>query len=264
MKKHAIRFVQAQLNVRGLNAGPEDGLLGPRTLRALDQVEGMPQDWSKTRKAVAFIQILAKEHGIEAGKTDGYWGPQTDYAFEELLRVLVEGREPEIWRPEDLPEHNPNGWPSQTPQDELFRFYGGVGENQAALVLPYPHRLAWNKAAVVYTFECHEKVRDSLHRVLSRVVEHYGIQEIQRLRLDLWGGCLNVRTMRGGTRYSLHSWGIAVDYDPERNRLQWGRDRAAFAQSEYDPWWRLWEEEGWVSLGRHRNFDWMHIQAARL
>ena len=168
MKKQAIRFVQARLNAGGLNAGPEDGLLGPRTLQALDRVEGVPHDWAKTRKAVAFIQILAKEHGIEAGKTDGYWGPQTDYAF----------------------------------------------------------------------------------------------QEIQRLRLDLWGGCLNVRTMRGGTRYSLHSWGIAVDYDPERNRLKWGRDRAAFAQPEYDPWWRLWEEEGWVSLGRHRNFDWMHIQAA--
>ncbi len=137
MKKHAIRFVQARLNTRGLNAGPEDGILGPRT----------------------------------------------DYAFEELLRMLV---------------------------------------------------------------------------------EHYGIQEIQRLRLDLLGGCLNVRTMRGGRRYSLHSWGIAVDYDPERNRLKWGRDRASFAQPEYDPWWKLWEEEGWVSLGRHRNFDWMHIQAARL
>lgn len=264
MKKHAIRFVQARLNARGLNAGPEDGILGPRTLQALDRFEGMPQDWPRTRKAVAFIQILAKAHGIEAGQTDGYWGPQTDFAFEELLRVLVEGKEPEIWRPEDLPGSNPNGWPSQAPQDELFRFFGGVSENQTALALPYPHRLAWNKTVVVHTFQCHEKVRDSLQRVLSSVVEHYGIQEIQRLRLDLWGGCLNVRTMRGGTRYSLHSWGIAVDYDPERNRLKWGRDRAAFAQPEYDPWWRLWEEEGWVSLGRHRNFDWMHIQAARL
>ena len=84
------------------------------------------------------------------------------------------------------------------------------------------------------------------------------------MRLDLWGGCLNVRKMRGGSRYSMHSWGIAIDYDPGKNRLKWGRDRAAFAKPEYDTWWRLWEEEGWVSLGRTRNFDWMHVQAAKL
>ncbi len=35
MKKKAIRFAQARLNARGPDAGPEDGLLGPRTLEAL-------------------------------------------------------------------------------------------------------------------------------------------------------------------------------------------------------------------------------------
>ncbi len=264
MKKKAIRFVQAQLNERGLDAGPEDGLLGPRTLEALNQVEGIPANWSKTRKAVAFVQLLALEKDIEAGEVDGYWGPQTEFAYGELLRVLVEGRAPEIWRPEDLPDDNPNGWPRQTPQEILFQHYGGVGENQTSIDLPYPHKLAWNKARVVRRFTCHERVSDSLRRVLARVLDAYGLEEIRRLRLDLWGGCLNVRKMRGGTRYSLHSWGIAVDYDPERNRLKWGRDRAHFARPEYDTWWRLWEEEGWVSLGRHRNFDWMHVQAAKL
>jgi len=36
------------------------------------------------------------------------------------------------------------------------------------------------------------------------------------------------------------------------------------ARPEYDFWWRLWEEAGWVSLGRSKNYDWIHIQAARL
>ena len=105
---------------------------------------------------------------------------------------------------------------------------------------------------------------DSLGRVLAVVLDHYGLDEIKRLRLDLWGGCLNVRKMRGGDRYSMHSWGIALDYDPERNRLKWGRDKASFAKPEYDPWWEAWEQEGWVSLGRQRNFDWMHVQAAKI
>ena len=75
MAKKEIKFVQAQLNARGLDAGPEDGILGQRTLDALNRVEGIPAQWSKTRKAVAFIQMLAKENGIETGDVDGYWGP---------------------------------------------------------------------------------------------------------------------------------------------------------------------------------------------
>ena len=82
--------------------------------------------------------------------------------------------------------------------------------------------------------------------------------------LDLWGGCHNIRPIRGGTRRSAHSWGIAIDFDSDRNQLHWGRDKATFAKPEYDYWWKYWEEEGWVSLGRIRNFDWMHLQAARL
>ena len=221
MTKKAIIFVQSQLNANGLNAGPEDGILGPGTLSALNNVEGIPADWSKTRKAVGFIQLLATENNIEAGAIDGFWGPQTEYAFEVLERVLIEDMEPEIWRPEELLVENPNNWPVQTPEEKLIEFYGEVNENQISVDLPYPHRFSWDKSTVVNRFTCHEKVQTSLQKVLSGVLDHYGLEEIKRLRLDLWGGCLNVRKMRGGTRYSMHSWGIALDYDPEKNKLKW-------------------------------------------
>lgn len=264
MTKKEIRFLQTQLNQRGLDAGPEDGILGPKTLSALNQVKDIPQDWSKNRKAVGFIQLLAKEKGIEAGELDGYWGPQTDFAFNSLLEIINENREPVIWRPEELPDENPNEWPSQRQELDIIRFYGEVGKNQTRIELPYKHKLAWKTSTVISSFSCHEKVHDSLLRVLTRVLDSYGLDEIKRLHLDLWGGCLNVRKIRGGTRYSMHSWGIALDYDPSNNRLKWGRDRATLARPEYDSWWRLWEEEGWISLGRTRNFDWMHVQAAKL
>ena len=70
--------------------------------------------------------------------------------------------------------------------------------------------------------------------------------------------------MRGGTKPSTHSWGIALDWYPSRNKLRWGRDRASLAAPDCDDWWRIWEAEGWVSLGRSRNFDWMHVQAAKI
>ncbi|MBN1141788.1 MAG: M15 family peptidase [Deltaproteobacteria bacterium] len=264
MKKAAIRMIQAQLKVQGFDPGAEDGVLGPKTRAAIDRVEKLPEDWSMSRKAVGFIQLLAMDNGIDTGPLDGYWGHQTEYAFQCLERKLEFNEEPPLWRPEDLLDLNPHGWPSQTPQENLFRCYGEVGQNQAQIQLPYPHRLAWDKKTVIHNYSCHEKVHDSLLRILHRVLDHYGPEGIAALRLDLWGGCLNVRAMRGGSQYSMHSWGIAVDYDPDRNGLTMGRDRAAFARPEYDAWWRFWEEEGWVSLGRSRNFDWMHVQAAKL
>ncbi len=57
---------------------------------------------------------------------------------------------------------------------------------------------------------------------------------------------------------------VAVDYFPAENKLFSGWDQAVFAQPQYDKWWEFWEREGWISLGRTQNFDWMHIQAARL
>jgi len=70
--------------------------------------------------------------------------------------------------------------------------------------------------------------------------------------------------MRGGNSWSMHSWGIAIDFDASRNQLRWGREKAVLAKPVYDAWWKAWEDEGWVSLGQERNYDWMHVQAARL
>ena len=174
--------------------------------------------------------MLATENHIETGTIDGYWGPQTEFAFDSLYQLIHEGHEAEPWRPEDIPLLNPNSWPSQSPQSEIIRVFGEPGQNQARISLPFPHKLSWKTTSVINSFSCHEKVHDSLERVLARVFEYYGLDEIQRLRLDLWGGCLNVRKMRGGTQYSMHSWGIALDYDPVRNKLKWGRDKANFAK----------------------------------
>jgi hypothetical protein len=48
--------------------------------------------------------------------------------------------------------------------------------------------------------------------------------------------------------------------NPEQNQLRWGKDRAVFAKPEYDKFWEIVEKHGGVSLGRERNYDWMHFQ----
>jgi hypothetical protein len=103
-----------------------------------------------------------------------------------------------------------------------------------------------------------------LYTILENTLKTYGQKDVEKLRLDMFGGCINVRRMRGGSSWSIHSWGAAYDLDPDNNQLKWGRDRATFAKKEYEDYWKIVESEGWTSLGRSRNFDWMHAQSAYL
>ncbi len=271
MQKDWVKFVQKELEELGYSPGPIDGLMGKKTRMAMANIADIPMAWSDDRKIIAMIQYVAIKQGLDVGRLDGLWGPQTEYGYEELVEMAENGTKSSLWRDTIVGavsgmtssiEHA-NQWPTQE-EKGLIKYYGEIGENQTYLQVPYPHRLAWDLDTEISRYSCHEKVHDSLERTLKRVVEHYGQHQIEELRLDLFGGCLNVRKMRGGSKWSMHSWGIAADYDPSHNKLRWGKDRAQFANTAYDEWWKIWEAEAWVSLGREKNYDWMHIQAAKI
>lgn len=155
-------------------------------------------------------------------------------------------------------------WPTQGQVRTVFGEPGGPACTAGMVELAYPMRVAWDTKTAIRRFRCHTLVEKPLERIFAATLAHYGQAEITRLGLDLFGGCYNFRPMRGGKAWSMHSWGIAVDLDPARNQLRWGRDRAVFARPEYEPFWRIVEGEGAVSLGRARDMDWMHLQFARL
>ncbi len=155
-------------------------------------------------------------------------------------------------------------WPTEK---EVWKFYGEPGNPQctAALVnLPFPMRIAWDKNQIIKQFRCHTKVETAFERIFQKTLEHYGLPTIQKLGLDLFGGCYNLRQKRGGKSWSMHSWGIAIDLDPEKNQLKWNKSKATFAKPDYVPFWKIVEAEGGVSLGRQRDYDWMHFQFAGL
>lgn len=226
------------------------------------------------------IQTKLKQLGFDPGKLDGKSGTQTVRAikaFQLANGLSADGRvgplttaelfddnTPETQEPETAPPQ-PSGpvgkWPKQA---DCMTYYGGVGLFQSKLALPFPMRLAWDKNVIVNKITVHEKVHDSAARVFAKIAARYNEAQRKDMGLDLFGGSLNVRKMRGGNSYSMHSWGIAIDFDPERNQLKWGRDKARLAKPDAEDFWGFWEAEGWVSLGRSRNFDWMHVQAARL
>lgn len=157
-----------------------------------------------------------------------------------------------------------NKWPNQD-YASMVKFYGDVGENQIQIPLPYPVVLAWDHTKQVRKITCHEKVSHCMTKIFDDLLSHYGKDKIHELGIDRFGGMLNVRKMRGSaSAWSIHSWGAACDLDPDRNTLRETSKTARFARPEYLPMWKIIEATGATSLGRTRNFDWMHFQFATL
>jgi hypothetical protein len=128
------------------------------------------------------------------------------------------------------------------------------------LTLPYPMRLAWDTGTTVSRIRCHRLIKDQLSAVFNDLLAHYGLAEIKRLGIDLFGGCFAFRKMRGGNDYSRHSWAIAIDLDPARNSLKATSRTAQFAKPAYKPMIDIFYKHGFVSLGREKNYDWMHFE----
>lgn len=274
MLKRAVMLVQQHLRNRGQYQGAVDGAAGPMTETAVmgfltpRQAE-LPiggLTYPLERRLVLALQLICKDKGIDCEPVDGYWGPVTLNAYESLLHLEQNGQLPDNWRDDEPSDANPNHWPRDTAnQAEMRAFFGKPGNPPIKKVrCPWTLRLAWDTSVTVSHIGCHAKVADSVEQVLARVHAHYGAAELKRLRLDLYGGCFFARKKRGGSSWSTHAWAVALDWDPARNQLKWGRDRASLDHKDYDFWWHSWEAAGWVSLGRSRNYDWMHVQAARL
>lgn len=257
-----------------LLATTADGNIGPKTLAAaraaLAAASVTTLGWSDQRVVYGAAQALLTASGDEPGHIDGYWGHNSQNAYESWASrragnpIVLERSEPS--GPAD-PATTPAGASRFPRQADMQAFYGPAGGPRCTagtVRFPIPHFLAWNLSDQVNTFRCHELIAPAFQVVFDEAVKHYGEAEYRRLRLDLFGGCFNNRNMRGGSAKSTHAYGAAVDLDPERNQLKWGKDRASFARQEYVPFWNIVEGAGLVSLGRLKNFDWMHFQGARL
>ncbi len=146
----------------------------------------------------------------------------------------------------------------------MTSFFGSRGTNQVRFQLPFPMRIAWDPAKSITSHDVNAKVLDSEKRIWTKVLGHYGYEQIKVLRLDMYGGMLNVRKMRGGSAWSIHSWGCARDTDPERNQLKMHRAEATLDDDPYKFYWQCVYEEGAIGLGPERDYDWMHYQYARL
>jgi peptidoglycan hydrolase-like protein with peptidoglycan-binding domain len=254
------RSLQVALKARGFYSGVIDGAFGQVSQAAANaalKAEGVKADqWLLSRRRIAWEQWAMKSARIDVGVIDGLMGPATRFAYERF-----QDHQRDTTPAPEAVAHQRRIWPRQA---DMPSFYGKPGTGHVRLELPYPMRLAWDKAQVIKSINIHGKCAASAGVVFARALDHYGYERLRALGLDLFGGCYANRPMRGGTALSTHAFACALDINPEANQLRWGRDRAAMASGDCRAFVDAFEAEGWVSLGRERNFDFMHFQAARL
>lgn len=147
--------------------------------------------------------------------------------------------------------------------NEVYALYGPPGNTDdfTTIVSPFPFIIAWDTKVTLNKLTCHKKIAQPLANVLRDILAHYGAAKIHSLGIDLYGGLYNKRLMRGSTtRWSRHSWAIAIDLDPARNQLREDRTTARFARPDYKPMIDIFYRYGFVGYGPEKDYDWMHFE----
>lgn len=146
---------------------------------------------------------------------------------------------------------------------QIIAKYGQPGDanNFTVIDLPYPMRIAWDPKVVVRRMQCHKKAAEPFRNVFNILLRDYGLENIQRLDIDMFGGCVNVRLQRGSkTKWSRHAWGIAIDLSPAKNTLKMKWKQSQFSKPEYNQMHSIFEANGFINYGKVRGFDSMHFE----
>lgn len=174
---------------------------------------------------------------------DGVWGPQSAAACRRHLRALMP---------------DPNPWPSDNEVD-LTRFFGKAGDESNLVSFEFPFPMYYEGKRVLRG-RCHHKVKDSLLRVLGEIGMRWAGNRGVLEEAEDYGGIYNFRKMRGGSSISRHSWGIAIDLDPDDNGNHVPWPQQADMPLEI---MEAFAREGWLSAGAFWGRDAMHHQATR-
>ncbi len=273
-----ILNVQAMLANAGYYTGELDGYYGPQMNRAMRVIELTTQKhqypknflrWGTKRRIIACGQAILNALGFEAGEVDGLLGHNTREAFAAYQLKKETGRDVKLkQKPVEEyattpPEHLPR-------QRECEQFYGTPGRNGTvskrlrAIELPFDLRIDWNLRQKTNKITVHEKCAPSLHKALITVHDVYGYERMRKLGLDRYAGAYNPRKMRGGSSWSMHAYGCAIDFYAQPNGLRTRCPNALFCKAEYKDFLDIMERNGWLPAIRLWGRDAMHFQRARL
>ena len=264
ISKYLTKKIQLGLSFLGFDPGPVDGLIGRMTRLALDKARNTYDDLTDDFGDVLFKGleniIMCQEEDNEEDEKD-----EKDYYRD------VDEKECE----EEAKSFGNRFGLTQTEVRSGRSMLGLPGKaNIEPLVLPFPLRPSWNLNQKITKLQVHRLLHRSLYDALEETEAYYGYDELVKLGIDITGGCYNLRKVRGGTKFSIHSWGAGYDSHPLENGL-WqrflphkGRKAALFAKSVYKAFIDIMRKHGWYNMmyelekiKKGMGRDGMHFQA---
>ena len=154
-------------------------------------------------------------------------------------------------------------YPTQSEVRSGKSIFGKAGD-ESNLVSIKPAYQLYFEGKKIGSVRVHKLIAKHVEAVFREVADAYTADEIHTLGLDQYSGSFNFRSTRSGQSMSMHAWGIALDFSAETNSYSTKKPSASLSKPECDKWWEIWEAHGAVSLGRQKDYDWMHVQFASL
>ena len=267
------RHVQMVMAAAGFYTGGIDGVIGPKSMDAVKKIEidlkdkytFDPSGSREKRRLVAAAQACLDKLGHEPGSVDGWEGPNTSEALNAYLFKQVNGRD-EVVNRDPLPSAPQNtAIPTQAQVEQVYGTPGPAIERQLVLLkFPFKFRIDWNLRQTTNKIRVHKLAAPQLERALKEVHAHYGEQRWRALGLDRYAGAYNHRKMRGGSKWSMHAYGCAIDFYAGKNGLRTRCPQALFCGPEYKEFLDIMERNEWLPALRLWGADGMHFQRARL
>ena len=242
-----------------------DGIIGSQTLAALAKALGATVSSYKATT----IKNIQKAVGATA---DGVIGSKTLNAIIAKLgsgTVKKSTVDPLIQKYIDKPiKYTKVDYKSSLVKQSVLRSgnsaFGKAGCENLLVNVPVPanYPLKYD-GKPVKSIRIHKLVADRLAAALQDIINHYG-EDIEKVAPGacVYDGSYNFRKSRNSSSQSVHSWGLAIDFDAANNTMKMSAPKARLSQPIYEPFWNILEYHGFMSLGRHANYDHMHCQAA--
>ena len=248
--KELIKDIQKTINVTA------DGIIGPKTINAIAKNLNV----QVASEQVTTIKNIQKKVDVVA---DGILGPKSLSAIKNCLTEdnLVNNY---INKPIKFSKVN---YKVKTVKQSEVRtnksIFGKAGDESMLVAVPVPENYPLKyEGKRVKTIRIHKLVADRLEAALKDIINHYGDDiELVAPGACMYDGSYYFRNTRNGSSQSIHSWGLAIDFDASNNMLKTKWENARLSQPIYKPFWDILEYHGFLSLGRRQGTDVMHCQA---
>jgi hypothetical protein len=135
---------------------------------------------------------------------------------------------------------------------QCFARYGDPSTNEGKFMVVWDVPECCEHGAIPKKVYCNKDLKPLLEKAFKNVNERGLAAQVKT-----WDGCFNIRKKRGATSMSLHSWGLAIDFNAAWN----GFGKTPTMSPELV---KCFTDAGFDWGGKWSRPDGMHFQIAKL